>query len=119
MLTGGLKRFILWDYPRASWQFDVMVGVILVFMFLTPRSWFRDQPRAPQASHVAQLGAGHGGDVFWIEPELLDGVPENQRLTKVAQILKARAGRTRIVTRLEPVIDSEQATKGYLAFARP
>ena len=96
-----------------------MVGVILVFMFLTPRSWFRDQPRAPQASHVAQLGAGHGGDVFWIEPELLDGVPENQRLTKVAQILKARAGRTRIVTRLEPVIDSEQATKGYLAFARP
>ena len=46
-MTGGLKRFILWDYPRASWQYDVMVGVILAFIFLTPRSWFRDQPRTP------------------------------------------------------------------------
>ena len=96
-----------------------MVGVILVFNFLTPRSWFRDQPRAPRASQVAQLGAGHGSDVFWIEPELLDGVPENQRLPKVAQVLKARAGRTRIITRIEPVMDSEQEIKGYLAFARP
>jgi hypothetical protein len=119
VLTSGLKRFILWDYPRASWQFDVMVGVILVFIFLTPRSWFRDQPRAPRASQVAQLGAGHGSDVFWIEPELLDGVPENQRLPKVAQILMARAGRARIITRIEPVMDSEQEIKGYLAFARP
>ena len=38
-----LKRFILWDYPRASWQYDVMVGIILAFIFLTPREWFRDQ----------------------------------------------------------------------------
>jgi len=21
-----LKRFILWDFPRATWQYDVMVG---------------------------------------------------------------------------------------------
>ena len=24
-----LKRFILWDFPRGSWQYDVMVGIIL------------------------------------------------------------------------------------------
>ena len=43
----GFKRFILWDYARASWQYDVMVGIILAFIFLTPRDWFRDQPRVP------------------------------------------------------------------------
>ena len=32
-----LKRFILWDFPRASWQYDVIVAVILAFIFLTPR----------------------------------------------------------------------------------
>ena len=44
MSTGqasGFKRFILWDYPRASWQYDVMVALILAFIFLTPREVFR------------------------------------------------------------------------------
>jgi hypothetical protein len=34
-----LKRFIFWDYPRASWQYDVMVGIIVVFVMLAPRWW--------------------------------------------------------------------------------
>jgi hypothetical protein len=118
-VTGGLKRFILWDYPRASWQYDVMVGVILAFMFLTPRSWFRDQPRTPQASLVALLGAGHGNNVFWIEPELLAGVPEEQRLAKLSGILKSRTGKTHAISRLEPILDSEGEVKGYMAFAKP
>ena len=35
-----LKRFIFWDYPRASRPYDLIVGVILAFIFLTPQSWF-------------------------------------------------------------------------------
>jgi hypothetical protein len=118
-VAGGLKRFILWDYRRASWQYDVMVGVILAFIFLTPRSWFRDQPRTPQASLVALLGAGHGNSVFWIEPELMAGVPEDQRLAKLPGILKSRTGKTYAISRLEPVVDSEGEVKGYMAFAKP
>jgi hypothetical protein len=116
-VPGGFKRFILWDYPRASWQYDVIVGIILAFIFLTPRSWFRDQPRTPQASQVALLG--HGNDVFWVEPELLAGVPEDQRLVKLASILKSRTGKVRTVTRVEPILDSEGAIEGYMAFAKP
>ena len=116
-MPGWLKRFILWDYARASWQYDVMVGVILIFVFLTPRMWFRDQPRTPQASQVAQLG--HGGDVFWIEPELLAGAPENQRIPKTVSILKSRTGKIRSLTRVEPILDSEGEVKGYMAFAKP
>jgi hypothetical protein len=118
-VPGGLKRFILWDYPRASWQFDVMVGVILAFVFLTPRGWFRDQPRTPQASQMALRGAGHGNDVLWIEPELLAGVPEDQRLAKLTDILKSQPRKTRAITRLEPILDSEGEIKGYVAFSKP
>lgn len=96
-----------------------MVGVILVFIFLTPRSWFRDQPRTPQASLVALLGAGHGNSVFWIEPELLAGVPEDQRLAKLPGILQSRTGKMHAISRLEPVVDSEGEVKGYMAFAKP
>jgi len=116
-VPSGFKRFILWDYPRASWQYDVIVGIILAFIFLTPRSWFRDQPRTPQASQVALLG--HGNDVFWVEPELLAGVPEDQRLVKLASILKSRTGKVRTVARVEPILDSEGEIEGYMAFAKP
>jgi hypothetical protein len=72
-----LKRFILWDYPRASWQYDVMVGLILAFIFLTPRDWFRDQPRIPNASNVAMLPSDHGSSVLWLDSELLAQVPKS------------------------------------------
>jgi hypothetical protein len=96
-----------------------MVGLILAFIFLTPRGWFRDQPRTPQASLVALLGGGHGNSVFWIEPELLVGVPEDQRLAKLPGILQNRTGKTYAISRLEPVVDSEGEVKGYMAFAKP
>lgn len=125
-MPGWLKRFILWDYARASWQYDVMVGLILAFIFLTPRSWFRDQPRMPQASQVTVLGGAHGNDVLWIDPELLAGVPENQRVAKLADVLKnrpetlkGRAGKVLAITAVEPILDSEGEVQGYWAFAKP
>ena len=112
----GLKRFVLWDYPRAGWQYDLMVGLILAFIFLTPRDWFRDQPRS---SSVVMLPATHGASVFWIEPELLDPVPEAGRWARAAELVKGRTGKPVTVVQLEPIFDSEQETKGYMAFTRP
>ena len=69
--TSGLKRFVFWDYARATWQYDVMVAIILAFIFLTPREKFGDQPRIPRASNIAMLPAEHGSSMYWIDPELL------------------------------------------------
>lgn len=115
----GIKRFVLWDYPRASWQYDVMVGLILAFLFLTPRGWFRDQPRIPRASKIAMLQGAHGTNVFWIESELLAGIPESQQKAKVFEMLKAQTGETQTLIRIEPVFDSEKEIKGFMVFARP
>ena len=30
------RRFIFWDYPRGGWQYDLVVGIILAFLLLTP-----------------------------------------------------------------------------------
>jgi len=114
----GIRRAILWDYPRATWQYDVMVGVILAFLFLTPRAWFRDQPRLPGASRIAILQAGHGTTVYWIEADLLAGIPEARQLEKANELVRA-SGERQSVTRLEPALDSESEIKGYIAFTRP
>ncbi len=113
------KRFILWDYPRASWQYDLMVAIILAFIFLTPRDWFRDQPRIPQASNIAMLPSEHGSSVFWIDPQLLEGVPEAQRDARVTEILRDRTGDRRLaISQVQPVWNSEKEIQGYMAFAR-
>jgi len=112
----GVKRFLFWDYPRACWQYDVMVGLILAFIFLTPREWFRDQPRA---SSIVMLPAEHGSNVFWMEPDQLTDVPEAERVTKSSALIKARTHKEYKVVRVEAIRDSEQEIKGYMAFTMP
>ena len=113
----GLQRFILWDYARASWQYDVMVGLILAFIFLTPRAFFRDQPKA---SSVVMLPAYRGTNPYWIAPELLSGVPEADRVSRAAALVRERSGGKKLtVLRLEPIFDDEQEIKGYMAYITP
>lgn len=114
--TTGLKRFVFWDYPRAGWQYDVMVGIIVLFIFLTPREWFRDQPRA---SNIVMVQSPERGiSEFWIEPEQLEDVPEADRTSKARSLLSTRFKKHNVV-RLEPIFDSEQEIRGYLAFTKP
>jgi hypothetical protein len=115
-----LKRFILWDFKRGSWQYDLMVGIILAFIFLTPRDWFRDQPRIPKASSISMLPSEHSGNAFFVDAALLSKTPENQRVAKLTDLLQTRMSDRRLtVTRLEPILDSEGELQGYMAFAKP
>ena len=97
-----------------------MVVIILAFVFLTPREWFADKPRIPRANNIAMLPDEHGSGMYWIDPELLSGIPENQRLAKLSQILKTSSGKSQPVLRLQPIYDeSEHELKGYVAFTNP
>lgn len=100
-----------------SWQYEVIVVLILAFIFLTPRDFFRDQPRG---NDLVRLPAqAPGTSVFWIEPRLLEHLPEKERHSKIESILKARYGRSESVVGLQPMFDSEKELKGYMAFTRP
>lgn len=113
-----LKLFSFWDYARGSWQYDVIVGIIVAFIFLTPRDWFRDQPRIPTAS-ITQLPAEHGSSQFLVDSGVLAVVPESQRVEKMTKLLRSGMGNSRLtVTRVEPVRDAEGELLGYVAFAR-
>jgi hypothetical protein len=113
-----VKRFILWDYPRGGWQYDVMCAAITLFIFAAPRQWFRDQPRIPHASQITSLPS-HGESVFWVETELANSFPEGSRVGQLGKVLTARTGKKQDLIRVEPIYDSEHEIKGYMAFARP
>lgn len=50
----AVRKVLFWRYERGTWQYDVIVAVILAFIFLTPPalfdgSWFRRDARAVEA----------------------------------------------------------------------
>jgi hypothetical protein len=112
-------RLILWEYERATWQYDLMVGLILAFIFLTPQGWFRDQPRVPQASRISLPASAKGEVAFWLEAELLAAVAPEQRRSKAAEILRSRNSRKLELLGLEEVLDSDGEIRGYVAFTKP
>ena len=118
-VPSGLRRLILWDYQRGVWQYDVICAVILLFIFLSPAAWFRDQPRIPNAAQITSLPAHPGESVFWLQPELVNPIPENQRLARIGDILTVRTGKKLVMTHLEPQYDSEQEVIAYIGYARP
>jgi hypothetical protein len=50
-----LSRTFFWSYERGTWQYDVAVVLILIFVLLTPRGWFRDQPQVGMPVAPAQI----------------------------------------------------------------
>ncbi|HTM16387.1 MAG TPA: hypothetical protein VL135_05770 [Terracidiphilus sp.] len=54
-----LKSYFYWTYPRGNIHYDVMVTLILLFIFVTPQFWdFGDKPsRAPGPSHPIQVAS--------------------------------------------------------------
>ena len=108
-----IGRFIFWDFPRASWQYDVMVALILAFIFLTPRDVFRDQPRAASVSMVP----GHD-DVYIIQSQDLSGVPESELVPRASALIEKRLKIKSHINRVEPMYDDEQSIIGYTAFTK-
>lgn len=120
-MVSGLKRIILWDYPRAGWQYDIMVGLVTIFVFLTPRAWFHDQPRILQASQILALPNGAG---YLAPVELVNSIDENRRGAELSRILTARTGKKQTVSDIEPVTDSahgdqDRAVRFYIIHTRP
>ena len=62
-ISQTIKGYIWWMYPRGSVHYDVMVTLILAFIFLAPL-WinFRDKPilRSPNQSEVVVKSEGTG-----------------------------------------------------------
>ncbi len=111
------KRLVFWDFPRASWQYDLVVALILVFIFLTPREVFHDQPKA---SSVVFLSAERGLDRVFIEADLLSELSENDRVKRSQDLIQQRTGKVRRVVRVEPIRDeTEKEIKGFIAYTTP
>jgi hypothetical protein len=108
----GIGRLIFWDFPRASWRYDLVVAGILAFIFLTPPEIFNDQPKA---ASIVMLPSHQG---YLLEPALLEDVPADQRASIATSLVRKRFKTPAVVLHVEAVFD-EDALTGYMAFTTP
>lgn len=50
-----LQRACFWSYERGTWQYDLAVVLILLFVLGTPRRWFHDQPEVGMPTTAGQV----------------------------------------------------------------
>lgn len=103
-----IRSFILWEYARGSWQYDVMVTLIVLFVFLSP-FWinFNDKPveRAPHPSEVTVRPDGQGGFVYRVDASAVPEGDEKAVEAGLRRVIEPMAGEVTIV-RHAPVKDA-------------
>jgi len=65
-----LKSYFYWTYPRGCFHYDVMVTLILLFIFITPHLWsFGDKPSsaAGPAHPIMVIGDGGRGLIITVQ----------------------------------------------------
>jgi hypothetical protein len=125
-LWRGLVRTIFWSYERGSWPYDVMVVAIVLFVLLTPRSWFQDQPRLntveTSAIHLLSQDALTGSSVYRIDATVFRAdkrttqpTPELERETHdvLGRNVDSLKGQTFHVQRIDPVLAADGSVIDY------
>ena len=101
-----IKRIFLWTYERNTWQWDTLCALILVFIFLTPKSWFEGSERGAGLKHQSPVAA-----TVFVSPEVVENQKDRQRLR---DHLRAISGRSNAeVGPIRKVVDGEGKTVGY------
>lgn len=109
-----IRSFIWWTHARGSIQFDVMVTLILVFLFLGPH-WinFHDKPteRIPHQTGVIVYPDG-GSFVYQIDAAAVQGSDEGMVREQLEGIIEPIAGEIEM-QRVEAVRDKGGQVTSY------
>ncbi|HXG94039.1 MAG TPA: hypothetical protein VNN73_16975 [Blastocatellia bacterium] len=110
LVLATLKKVLFWSYERATWQYDIMVVLILAFIFFAPNKIFHSQR---EGSTYQQ----HGSPVYVTRDEV--GEVQADRLQqRISELLSTRAGRKVEVIRVEDVVDNSKQPTGYLVWEK-
>jgi len=107
-----IRGFILWSYERGTVQYDVMVTLILLFVFFSPRVIdFNDHPveRNPGSTGVVVSPDGNGGLVYQVDAKAVQGGSDSAVRSQLLRVIEPISGEVTI-TRYEAQPDR----KGHL-----
>lgn len=110
-----LRSYILWSHERGSVQYDVMVTLILLFVFFSPKLInFKDKPveHNPHRTGVVVMPDGQGGLIYQVEGSAVTGENEDARTGELLAIIEPISGEVTI-TKVEAVRDQSGRAAHY------
>jgi hypothetical protein len=108
-----LKSYFYWTYPRGCFHYDVMVTLILLFIFVTPHLWnYGDKPSSSAGLlHPIQLtGDGSHGMIVTVQASDVSvpaGAPDPVVRKALRQAILPVTGDAVVVERWETVTDAQ------------
>jgi hypothetical protein len=117
-----LRNYFFWTYERGSFHYDVMVTLVLAFLFVSPRFIdFRDRPKVPAPLQTSELLVTNVDSIHFIyqlPASTLDGlVSEAQKRTAMLGVIEPIAGEVTI-DRYAPVMDEHKKLVAYKVWVR-
>ncbi|MDE3103610.1 MAG: hypothetical protein KGK08_00405 [Acidobacteriota bacterium] len=119
-----IKSYFFWTYERGSLHYDVMVTLILLFLFLAPQLIdFKDRPVETVALHSSEVlvkEAGTSGQssrfMFQIrEDEMNSAHTDAEIRAAILRVVEPISGEVS-VERYEPVLDAQGHVVAYDAW---
>jgi hypothetical protein len=110
-----IRSYILWQHERGTLHYDIMVTLILIFIFLSPRVInFNDKPiaRNSHPTDVVVTTDGEGRLLYRVQASAIspdNGQPVRQQLL---QVIEPISGAVSIVS-YEPVLDHNGNIQSY------
>src|SRR3982074_498148 len=110
-----IRGYILWSYERGSLHYDIMVTLILLFVFFSPGLInFNDKPveRNPHPTGVVVIPDPQGGLIYQIPASPIvigNGIDIRQQLQRIIEPISGAVS----VTRYETVKDSSGTVQSY------
>ena len=115
-----IKSLIWWTHNRGSVHYDVMVTLILLFLWLAPyKIDFHDKPAEHNLHHneVVVNPDGHGGLVYEVTAAAVTGSDPAQIRAELLRVIEPISGEVELV-RYEAVSDSRGRIAAYRVWAQ-
>jgi len=115
-----IRSYILWSHERGTVQYDVMVTLILLFVFFSPRLInFKDKPvdHNPRAAGVLVTPDGQNGFIYQIDATGVQGKDDDAIRAELFSIIEPVSGEVSI-SKYEVVRDRSGQALSYKVWVR-
>jgi hypothetical protein len=110
-----IRGYILWSYERGTLHYDIMVTLILIFVFFSPY-WinFKDKPvqHNPHPTGVIVTSDGRGGLLYQIEAAAITPGDDPSVRDQLLHIIEPISGEVSLV-RYESMQDKKGRVEAY------
>jgi hypothetical protein len=120
-----LRNYLFWTYQRGSFHYDVMVTLILLFLFVGPRFIdFKAKPVEtitldPSEVVVKEAGTTEAGKIFVYQiraQDLHGATTDSDRQAAILSVIEPISGHVTL-RRYEPIRDAKGKITAYNAWA--